>query len=215
MGVRSRVTPRCWCAAISSQIAVDELVRCCVSRVLSVPAYVFVLTTIATCANVYPDYPKRPMAEYQNRTALGDLSVAVEPLDDAGILKKYFNVKPGGILPVFLTIKNNSAQDNYLFDESAVGLTETTDLTGKNAKKTYAILSSGGLIDLALTKSASHERENMLKKEIRSRTIAPGNMISGFVYVPVNDDGSRGKLHLQVPLTNARTGESQVVNITF
>ena len=63
-----------------------------------------------------------------------------------GSLKKYFNVKPGGILPVSLTIKNNSAQDNYLFDESAVGLTETTDLTGKNAKKTYAILSSGGSI---------------------------------------------------------------------
>jgi hypothetical protein len=186
-----------------------------ISRAFSVPAAILVLAAVACCANVYPDYPTRPLAEYPNKTELGDLAVAVEPLDDAGVLKKYFNVKPGGILPVFLTIKNNSAQDTYLFDESAVGLTETTGLDGKHAKKTYAILGSGGLIDMSLTKSETHERENMLKKKIRSRTIPPGSVISGFVYVPVNDDGSRGKLHLQVPLTNVRTRESQIVNIVF
>jgi hypothetical protein len=185
------------------------------NRAKNVLGSMFALVAIAFSARIYPDYPTRPVAEYKSRTELGDLAIAVDPLDDPAVLKEYFNVKPGGILPVFLVIKNNSAQDTYIFDKSEVGLGEAAEFKGRNARKTSTILSSGGLIDLALTKAETHERENMVKKEIRSRTIAPGSETSGFVYVPVNDDGSRGKFHLQVPLSNARTGESQVGNIVF
>lgn len=212
---RSNLTGRRGYVAIVCHTTGDRRAMNCLLRLFSILALMSVLATTVSSAHIYADYPSRPVAEYENRTELGDLAIAVEPLDDAAVLKKYFNLKPGGILPVFLVIKNNSARDTYLFDESAVGLGEAADLKGKNAKKIYAILGSGGLVDLALTKSASHERENMLKKEIRSRTIAPGGWISGFIYVPVNDDVSRGKMHLQVPLTNARTGESHVVNIMF
>jgi hypothetical protein len=56
---------------------------------------------------------------------------------------------------------------------------------------------------------------NLIKKEIRSMTISPGSSVSGFVYVPVPTEADRKKVHLQVPLTNAQSGETEVVNLSF
>ncbi len=102
----------------------------------------------------FPDYPVRPAGEYPNKVTKANLIVAVEPVEDAGRQKTYFDSRLGaqGILPVLIVIQNTSATDAYLFDESAVGLGDETDITGKGARKTRSQLGSGGLVDLTLVK---------------------------------------------------------------
>ncbi len=175
------------------------------------------LVQLCYAAHNFPDYPVRPANEYANKAAKGGLIVAVEPVDDPEQQKTYFNshLNSSGILPVFLVIQNTSATDSYLFDRSAVGLGGAGGPTGKGGRKTASLLTSGGLVDLALINEATHERDNMLRKEVRSTTLSPGSSVHGFVYVPVATDAPRGKLQLQVPLTNTQSGEIEIVNLFF
>ncbi len=162
-------------------------------------------------------YPAKPAGEYANKVAKSGLVVAVEAVEDPEQQKAYFDshLSSKGILPVFLVIQNTSATDAYLFDKSAVGLGDAVDVTGKGARKTASRLGSGGLVDLPLITEASDVRENMMKKEVRSKTLSPGSSVYGFVYVPVPTDASRKKIHLQVPLTNAQSSEIEIVNLFF
>jgi hypothetical protein len=165
----------------------------------------------------FHDYPVRPAGEYANKVAKASLIVAAEPVEDAEQQKTYFNshLSSKGILPVFIVIQNTSATDTYLFDSSAVGLGDAPDATGKGARKTASRLGSGGLVDLTLVTDASDVRENLMKKQVRSKTLPPGSSVHGFVYVPVPTDVARKNIHLQVPLTNAQSGETEVVNLSF
>jgi hypothetical protein len=175
------------------------------------------LTTPGYGSHPLPDYPARPAGEYVNKVVEAGLVLAAEPLEDAEQQKMYFNsrLSARGILPVFIVIQNNSTTDAYLFDKSAVGLGDGAEITGKGARKTASKLGSGGLIDLTLIKEVTDVRENLMKKEVRSKTISPGSSTYGFIYVPVPTDAPRKTTHLQVPLTNARTSESEVVNLFF
>ncbi|MGA2457026.1 MAG: hypothetical protein WA383_21040 [Terriglobales bacterium] len=161
----------------------------------------------------FPDYPVRPAGEYANKVAKAGLIIAVEPVEDAEQQKTYFNshLSSKGILPVFIVIQNNSGTDAYLFDKSAVGLGDAADVTGKTASR----LGSGGLVDLTLFTDTTQVRENLMKKEVRSKTLSPGSSVYGFVYVPVPTDAPRKKIHLQVGLTNAQSSETEVVNLFF
>jgi hypothetical protein len=164
-----------------------------------------------------PDYPVRSAGEYTNKVTKAGLVVAVEPVEDLKQQKIYFNahLSSQGILPVFIVVQNTSATDQYLFDKSAVGLGEEANLTGKAARKIGSLLGSGGVVDLTLIKDVTDVRENLMKKEVRSRTLSPGSSVYGFVYVPVPTDAPRKKMHLQVPLTNAQSSETEVVNLFF
>ncbi len=168
-------------------------------------------------AHKFPDYPVRPAGEYANKVAKGGLIVAVEPVEDPEPQKTYFNshLGPKGILPVFIVIQNTSATDSYLFDRSAVGLGDEGGPTGKGGRKTASLRTSGGLVDLSLINDVTDVRDNLVRKEVRSKTLSPGSSVYGFVYVPVPTDVPRGKIHLQVPLTNAQSGETEVVNVLF
>jgi len=166
----------------------------------------------------FPDYPVRPAGEYTNHVAKGGLIVAVEAVEDPDQQKLYFNShlsSSKGILPVFIVIQDTSTTESYLFDKSAVGLGDTGEVSGKGTHKTASLLGSGGLVDLSLVNDVSDVRENLMKKEVRSKTLSPGSSVYGFVYVPVPTDGSRKKMHLQVPLTNTQSSEIEVVNLFF
>jgi hypothetical protein len=58
-------------------------------------------------------------------------------------------------------------------------------------------------------------RENLTKRHIRSTTLGAGAAIHGFVYIPVATDGARSEIHLQVPLTDAKSGEIEVFDLKF
>ena len=165
----------------------------------------------------FPDYPVRPAGEYANKVVKAGLIVAVEPVEVPEQQKTYFNsnLSSMGMLPVFIVIQNTSATDTYLFDKSAVGLGDAAEITGKGTRKTASLLGSGGLVDLTLVTDVKQVQENLMKREVRSKTLSPSSSVYGFVYVPVPTDAPRKKMHLQVPLTNAQSGETEVVNLFF
>lgn len=179
-------------------------------------AFLF-LVQPAGAAHHFPDYPVRPAGEYANKVVKAGLIVAVEPVEDSERQKTYFDshLSSKGILPVFLVIQNTSSTDAYLFDKSAVGLADAAEVSGKSARKTAWQLGSGGLVDLSLNNDVTQVRENLTKKEVRSKTLSHGSSVYGFVYVPVPTDAPRKKMHLQVPLTNVQSGETEVINLLF
>jgi hypothetical protein len=185
-------------------------------------ATVIVLALFMSAQAVYgshnfPDYPTRAAGEYSNKVIKGGLIVALDAVEDLEQQKIYFKseLSSKGILPVFIFVQNPSASDEYLFDKSAVALGEAPTPTGKGARKIASLLGSGGLLDLTLVRDATDIRENLMKKEVRSKTLPPGSSVHGFVYVPVPTDGPRKKLHLQVPITNSQSSEIEVVNLFF
>jgi len=175
-----------------------------------------------SAAQRFPDYPVHPAGEYAVKVAKAGVVIAGEPVWEVEQQKKYFgaNLRARGYLPVLLVIENAPQADEFLFDYSAVGLGENPDLDGKSAKKTANSKTSGGVIDLTLLKADGSLkdvgiRENLVKRHIRSTTLGPGSTVRGFVYIPVSAQGERTPIHLQVPLTNAKSGEIEVFNITF
>jgi hypothetical protein len=165
----------------------------------------------------FVDYPVRPAEEYANKVIVKGFIVAVQPLEDVKEQKTYFgtNLNHRGILPVLIVVRNTSASDTCLLDQSEVGLGQGQELTGKGAHKTASKLGSGGLLDLSLVREVSDVRDNLVRRELRSGTLAPGRTISGFVYVPIPTDAQRAKVHLEVPLTNEQSGETEVANLYF
>jgi len=186
------------------------LAAICVLAVLSMADFSFGL-------HHFPDYPVRSPDAYPDKVDKSGLIVAVEPVEDREQQKTYFNshLSSKGMLPVFLIIWNNSASDTYLFDSSAVGLADALDINSPGVRQSRARVGSGGLVDLTLITEATEVRENMMKKQLRSKTLSPGASVHGFVYVPVPINAPRPKTHLQVALTNAQSGEIEVLNLFF
>jgi len=178
---------------------------------------VFFLVQPGYASHHFPDYPVQPADTYANKVVKAGLIVAVEPVEDPEQQKTYFNshLSSKGMLPVFVIIQNNSVTGTYLFDSSAVGLADVVDINSPGARQSRARLGSGGLVDLTLVTEATEVRENMMKKQLRSKTLSPGSSVHGFVYVPVPTNSPRPKTHLQVPLTNAQSGEIEVLNLFF
>lgn len=66
-------------------------------------------------------------------------------------------------------------------------------------------------IGLKMIAGASEVKQNILVKEIRSQTIAPGKAGSGFLYVPIGKPGSeKRQVTLSVPLSLSDQQESLV-----
>jgi hypothetical protein len=180
------------------------------------------LAGLGVASTHFPDYPVQPVREYKFKVEQHGVIIAAEPVDETQAQKEYFraDLRARGYLPVLLVIENASGSEEYMFDSSAVGLAEGFEVEGKGARKTANAKTSGGIIDLTLLKAdgSIHDvavRENLIKKHIRSSTLGPGAVVHGFVYIPVATEGARAEIHLQVPLTNAKSGEIEVFNISF
>ena len=186
-------------------------------RLTAVCACLIFILTPAFASRQLPDYPARPASDYAIKAAEAGAIVGIEPFDESGLQKTYFNahLTEKGILPVFVIVQNTSATDSILFDKSAIGLADPADLSGKENRSIASKLGSGGLLDLGQMRDITDERENMMRKQIRSKTLAPQTSVSGFVYIPVPRSQPRPKIHLQVPITGLQTGESTVLNLDF
>ncbi len=165
-------------------------------------------------SHAFPDYPVRSASSYTNKVQVTGLIIAVEAVDDQDQQKLYFKSKltDQGILPVLIVVQNVSADQTFMFDKSAVGLGESSEGNGKVRSKIQASQGSGGLIDLTQVKQTSDVIQNLMKKSIQSRMLQPGVAVSGFVYVPVSISSPKN-IHLQIPVTNGGSGETQVLNL--
>lgn len=172
-------------------------------------------------AHQFPEYAARPAAEYPVTAEKAGLAIGVQPLEDLKDQKTYFNTEltPKGFVPVFIVIQNGLTSDSFLFEKTNVGYGGVSESAGPNARsktgERMAMVGLGGLIAVKLITNASEVQENLLKKEVQSKTLSPGASVHGFLYIPVPKKGERDKIHLQVPITKAGTSETFVLNLIF
>lgn len=177
----------------------------------------------------FPDYPARKASDCAVTGRSGELVVGVQPIEDLKDQKTYFNIEstPKGFIPVYIVLENGSSGDSFLFDRTAIklgqgGSSGSSPKTTMNAGKTAAIDSgavflplAGSIFGIIAFNKADAVRQNIMAKEVQSKTLSPGVSVQGFLYVPVPKKGPRGKIHLQIPVTRTGTGEMLVLDVIF
>lgn len=179
-------------------------------------------------ADKFPDYPVRPAGDYSVKTEKSGLTIGIQPVEDLKEQKTYFHTElsPKGFVPVFVVIQNAADGDSFLFDKrgitygSADSSPSTPDAHSKAGDKlavvSMATLSLGGaLLAMKLISDASWVQENILKKELQSKTLSAGTSAHGFVYVPVPTNTAREGIVLRIPVTRTGTDESIVLELAF
>jgi hypothetical protein len=182
----------------------------------------------AYTAHKFPDYPVRPAGDYSVKTEKAGLTIGVQPVEDLKEQKTYFHTElsPKGFVPVFVVIQNAADGDGFLFDKSGItcgpsdSSPSTPDARSKAGEKiatvSMATLSvSGAFVAMKLISDASWVQENILKKELQSKTLSAGTSAHGFVYVPVPKNTAREKIVLRIPVTRTGTDESIVLELAF
>jgi len=176
----------------------------------------------------FPDYPVRKAGEYAVTAEKAGLTIGVQPVEDLREQKTYFHTEltPKGFIPVFIVMQNGSNADSFLFDktrvtygaaDSSVSTPEARSKAGEGiAIASLATVSLvGGFVAVKLISNASWVQENILKKELQSKTLSAGTSAHGFLYVSVPKNAPRQKIHLQVPVTRTGTDETLVLDLVF
>jgi len=93
-------------------------------RLTPVCACLIFILAPAFASRQLPDYPAKAASDYSIKAAEAGAIVGIEPFDESGLQKTYFNASltEKGILPVFVVLQNTSATDSIIFDKSAIGL---------------------------------------------------------------------------------------------
>jgi hypothetical protein len=161
-------------------------------------AFGCVIVQWADAAQKFLDYPVRKASEYAVHTERSGVTIGVQPIEDLGEQKAYFDAKltTRGFIPVFVVIENASSTDSFLFDQTNIGY-------------------GGAFYNFSPNLGMNHVQENIAKKQLKSATLSSGQSVHGFLYVPVRLKGPREKVHLQVPITKVGTSQTFVLNLTF
>jgi hypothetical protein len=199
-----------------------NLIRiCCVSCALFLlPAY---------AEQKFPDFPVHAADFCAVTVSKAGLMIGAQPVEDPKDQKTYFDTefKLRGFIPVFIVIENRSREDSFLFDKSAVtsgpddsGLSNL-EVRSKAERPAVAGLSmlapAGEFIVMAKINNASHVQQNILKRELQSKTLSPAASGRGFLYIPAPKNGPRPKIHLRIPVTklSAEKPETFVLDLVF
>jgi hypothetical protein len=175
----------------------------------------------ASAGTKFQPYPDRKAADCSTKSDKDGLIVGAEPMENLKDQKTYFgtNLTEKGYLPIFLVVENNSSEDSYLFDKSNVALAAASSGAVKEARskkgEVFAMFGIGGIFTMNAITKATEVQQNLLKREIQSKTLSLGKSVTGFLYVPVPKEGGRAGINLQIPLVNARTSEVRMMNLTL
>ncbi len=177
--------------------------------------------------NGFPDYPIQSESEYKIATQQGDAWVGIELVDSAEDQTTYFHTElaPRGYLPVFVLIENKSKSESLLLNKGEIKYGQAATGDGspkmntageKTAVATTAFIPVIGIfIASGIELNSSQTKQNMILREIRSGTIAPGKSAHGFLYIPIPRKGARPKLRVEIPIAwSGSDGKSQV-NLEF
>lgn len=188
----------------------------------------FLLPGFCLLAATLPDYPARKAADCAVTTEKDGLTIGVQPVEDQKDQKTYFGTEFGrkGFIPAFVVLENKTGGDSFLFDKAKItyGPTDSTasapDVSSKAGQKlNVASIALGSplgmIIAMKLKSNALQIQENILKKEIQSKTLSPGASAHGFLYLQVEKTAQRQKIHLHVPVDRAGSDERAVLDIVF
>jgi hypothetical protein len=171
-------------------------------------------------ADKFPDYPVRQAGDYAVSTQKNGLTIGVQPVEDLKDQKTFFHTEltPKGFIPVFIVMQNGSSGDSFLFDKTKVTYGPGVSIASSpnpDSKAGEGIAIVSPLVGFKMMANASHVQQNILEKGVQSKTLSPGASVRGFLYVPVPKDAPRQKIHLQVPVSRAGTGETFVMDLVF
>jgi hypothetical protein len=203
-----------------------------IKNLLSGIAVIFVALSLLEptyAATKFPDYPTRKASDCAVTGRSGELVVGVQPIEDLKDQKTYFNIEstPKGFIPVYIVLENGSSVDSFIFDKTAIklgqgGSSYSSPKSTMNAGKTAVVDSgtvfmplAGSIFAIISFNNADAVRQNIMAKEVQSKTLSPAVSVQGFLYAPVPKKGPRGKIRLQIPVTRTGTGEVLVLDVEF
>jgi hypothetical protein len=174
-------------------------------------------STVRAATTKFPDFPP-PSADQLRKAGDQYLGVGVYVMDDIAQQKTYFETElsHSGVIPIWVSISNLSSDQTFLFDVDELSLTgprpdgagisdansSVDDRAGTALVITDLFVGTLvlGLIGQSMLADASNVKKNLVDRGLYSRTVAPGQSTSGFVYV------RRDKTHLNI--------DGLVLNIT-
>lgn len=187
----------------------------------------FSLVWPLAAANKFPDYPARAASDCAVKASVSGITAGVQPVEDLKEQKTYLgmDLTPKGFLPVYVTLQNDSA-GSFLFDKTKLtfGDSDSAGTSPQNRSQageaiglmSAVMISPAGLFIAAkLISNASLVQQNILKKEMQSKTLSPGTAVSGFLYLPVPKNGPRAKMRLRVPVTRSGSDETVILDLVF
>ena len=182
----------------------------------------------AHAAEKFADYPMHAADSYAVKAGNAGLVIGAQPVEDLKEQKTYFDTEltPRGFIPVFIVIENRSREDSFLVDKSAItcgpeeaGLSnlEVRSKAERPAVVGLSLLAPATFIIFAKINNASHVQQNIVKKELQSKTLSPATSAHGFLYIPAPKNGPRPKLHLRIPVTKlaGEKPESFILDLVF
>lgn len=175
----------------------------------------------------FPDYPLRPAGDYAISIRQDEVTVGLDPVEKEEQQLTYFHIalSPRGFLPIFVVIHNESKTDSLLIDKS--GVSYSTDLSGSDGPAentasqkagivtTSAIPWIGAFLAAGIAQDQSEVKQNLILRELQSRTLGPGETMHGFLYVSVPKKGPRGTLRVEIPVAWSGSNQTSVVNLSF
>ena len=175
-------------------------------------------------AQKFPDYPLRQAGDYGISSRQDDVTIGLDPVEAVPEQMTYFHtaLSTSGFLPVFVVIHNASKADSLLLNKADIsyasegsgdGPKETTAGEKASIVGVSAIPYVGILLAVGLVKNASEVKQNLILRELQSRTLSPGETMSGFLYIAVPKKGPRAKLHIQFPI--AWSGSDKRSDVSF
>ncbi len=181
------------------------------------------ILVLCLLAAKFPDYPVREAGDYSISAEKSGITMGVQPVEDLKEESIYFKapLRRQGLLPVLVVIQNRSSAYSFLFDRKRMTYELVTTSRERRPSFLDWLVRNGNL------GSVENVNENMLKKELMSKTLSPGVFVHGFLYIRVANlykgfDGTlasssspRPKIRLQVPFSRAGSDEIVVMEVVF
>ena len=197
-----------------------------------VPVALFVGALVCACTTTrLPDYPSQPLNALDSIETEAGLRVGVRPMWAPSELTEYFgtDLVVAGVLPVYVRVENHSEDATYLVrpdnfalraraDEIRPGTDYEARRRGPGDKTTRAGIAAFSVPLIVagnvMVSRASEVQRNLEMKELRSRTVSPGQATAGFLYFSIAQMGlPSGELNLHLEVEQTMTGRKHAVDV--
>lgn len=180
----------------------------------------------------FPEYPVKAAKEYPGAITIEGLTVGVQPIADPDEQHQFFglNFSKNNFLPVLVVVENGSAADSFILNRELIGIyAGEEEQAGPghselgNPSKTARRLEVASAVTLSIGAAvvasvmmmkAADIKQNLIKKELRSSTLPPGQRSGGFVFVPLPPDPEK-RAHLRMRVQAMKIGSEQPSDFVF
>lgn len=187
------------------------------------------------CTTIHlPKYDAQPFDHYQYSQAKGGLAVAIHPLTNKKEVNKYFGTDliSAGILPIFVIAKNQGSSSSFILlkdklsleggQRAAKGVSDLDQFGSESGGAAVGLVGAAIANPLLIVFGAKMQsdgaeiKHNLAVKELRAKTLSPGEITHGFVYLRLPE---KHELHDQwtvhLELIDLRSKDSKSFNLPF